>query len=78
MACNSMTLKGEVIKLIPYYMIDIIYKTVKPSHLKQLQIIKNIKNPMFQIIFIFFDLILIKQIIVPSTPFYCWENRFSK
>ena len=26
--------KGEAIKLIPYYMIDIIYKTVKPSHLK--------------------------------------------
>ena len=26
--------KGEEIKLIPYYMIDIIYKTVKTSHLK--------------------------------------------
>ena len=26
--------KGENVKLIPYYMIDIIYKTVKSSHLK--------------------------------------------
>ena len=42
--------KGEAIKLIPYYMIDIIYKTVKPSRLKKLQIIQNIKN---QAIFIF-------------------------
>ena len=25
-------------------MIDIIYKTVKPSHLKKLKIIQNIKN----------------------------------
>ena len=38
-------------KAIPYYMIDIIYKTVKPSQLKKLQIIKNIKNLMFQVIF---------------------------
>ena len=34
-------------------MVDIIYKTVKPSHLKKLQIIQNIKNLMFQVIFIF-------------------------
>ena len=34
-------------------MIDIIYKTVKPSHLEKLQIIKNINNLMFQVIFIF-------------------------
>ena len=27
--------KRETIKLIPYYMIDIIYKTVKPSHWKK-------------------------------------------
>ena len=42
--------KGEAIKLI-----DIIYKIVKPSHLKKLQIIQNIKNLMLQVIFIFFD-----------------------
>ena len=41
-------------------MIDIIYKTVKPSHLKKIQIIQNINNLMFQIIFIFFEWILIK------------------
>ena len=28
--------KGEAIKLIPDYIIYITYKTVKPSHLKQL------------------------------------------
>ena len=67
--------KGEAIKLISYYMIDIIYKTVKPSHLKKLQIIQNIKNLMFQAIFIFSDLILIKQIIVSSTPFCCWGKQ---
>ena len=32
--------KGKAIKLIPYYMIDIIYETVKPSHLKYLQVIQ--------------------------------------
>ena len=31
--------KGEAIKSIPYYMRDVIYKTVEPSHLKKLQII---------------------------------------
>ena len=36
--------KGEAIKLIPYYMTDIIYKTVKPSHLKKLQVIQNRKK----------------------------------
>ena len=45
--------KRETIKLIPYYMIDIIYKTVKPSHLKKLQVIQNMKNQMLQVIFIF-------------------------
>ena len=71
--------KGEAIKLIPYYMIDIIYKTVKPSHLKNLQIIQNVKNLMFQVIFIFSNGILIKQIIVSSTPFCCWgETYFRK
>ena len=44
---------GEAINLIPHYMIDIIYKTVKPSHLQKLQIIQNINNLMFQVIFIF-------------------------
>ena len=45
--------KGEAIKLIPDYTIYIIYKTVKPSHLKQFQITQNIKDLMFQVIFIF-------------------------
>ena len=49
-------------------MVDIIYKTVKPSHLKKLQIL-------FQAIFIFSDWILIKQIIIPSTPVYCWGKE---
>ena len=43
--------KGEVINLIPHYMLDIIYKTVEPSHLEKLQTIKNINNLMFQVIF---------------------------
>ena len=59
-------------------MIDIIYKTVKLSHLKKLQIIQNMKNLMFQVIFIFSDWILIKQIIVSSTSFCCSGIRFSK
>ena len=42
--------KGEAIKLISYYMIGIIYKTYKI-----IQIIQNIKNLLFQVIFIFFD-----------------------
>ena len=46
--------KGEAIKLIPYYMIDITYKTVKSSHLKKLQVIHTIKNLMFQFFFMFF------------------------
>ena len=36
-------------------MIDIIYKTVKPSHLKNTQIIQNINNLLFQVIFISAD-----------------------
>ena len=67
--------EGEAIKLIPYYMIGNIYKTVKLSHLKKLQIIQNVKNLMFQIIFIFSDWILIKQIIVFSNPFCCWGKQ---
>ena len=42
-------------KLVSYYMIDIIYKIVKSSHLKKLQITRSIKNLMFQITFIFSD-----------------------
>ena len=42
-------------KLIPHYMTDIIYKTVKPSHLETFQMIQNINNLMFQVIFIFSD-----------------------
>ena len=52
---NDHGCKGETIKLIPYYMIDAIYKTVKPSQLRKLQIIQNINNLMFQVIFIFSD-----------------------
>ena len=36
-------------------MLDIIYKTVKPSHLEKLQIKQNMNNLMFQVIFIFSD-----------------------
>ena len=52
---NDHDCNGEAMKLIPYYMIDIIYKAVKPSLLKKLQTIQNIKNLMFQVIFIFSD-----------------------
>ena len=44
---NHYGCKGETIKFIPYYLTDIIYKTVKPSHLKKLQIIQNINNIMY-------------------------------
>ena len=37
------------------YMIDITYKTVKSSHLGQLQIIQNMNDLMFPAIFIFSD-----------------------
>ena len=66
---------GEAIKFMPYYMIDIINKTVKPSYLKKLQMEQNIKKLMFQLIFIFSGWILIKQIIVSSNPFCCWEKQ---
>ena len=39
--------------LIPHYLIDIIHKTVKPSHLEKLQIMKNISKQMLQVISIF-------------------------
>ena len=35
--------KEEAINSTPQYLIDIIYKLVKPSHLEKLQIIQNIK-----------------------------------
>ena len=47
--------KGQTVSLISYYMIDNIYKSVKLSHLENLQIIQNINNLMFQVIFIFSD-----------------------
>ena len=71
--------KGEAINWIPRYMIDIIYKTVKPSLLEKLQMIKNINKLMkFQVTFIFSVWLLIKQIIVFSTLFYCWGEKISK
>ena len=75
---NYHSWKGELIKLIPQYMVDIIYKTLKSSHLKKLQIIENINNLMFQIIFIFSERLLIKQIIVYSTPFCYWGRTLLK
>ena len=70
--------KGEAINLIPHYLIDIIHKTVKPSHLEKLQIIQNINKLMFQVIFVFSDWILIEHIIVSSTPFVLAETDFRK
>ena len=70
--------KGEAMNLILNYLIDIIYKTVKPSHLKKLQIVQNINELMFQAILIFSDWILIKQIIVSSTLFVLGETDFQK
>ena len=59
-------------------MIDIIYETIKTSYLKKLQIIQNIKNLMFKLIFIFSDWVSIKTIIVFFTPFYCWGKQIFK
>ena len=70
--------KEEAIKLIPPYLIDIIHITVKPSHLEKLQIIQNTNKLMFQVIFIFSDWILIKEIIVFSTAFVLGERDFQK
>ena len=53
-------------------MINII---LKPWHLKNLQLIQNIKNLMFQVIFIFSDWILIKQIRATSVPFCCRRKK---
>ena len=58
-----------VLNLIPYYLIDIIYKIVaKAITFKKIAIIPNENKPMFQAIFIFSDWILIEQIIAFSPP----------
>ena len=59
-------------------MVDIIYKTVNSSCLQKLQIVQNINNLMFQVIFIFSDRILIKQFKFSSTPFCCWGKEIFK
>ena len=65
--------------LMPHYLIDIIHKAVKPSHLEKLQTIQNISKLMFQVIFTFSDLILDKvSHIVSSTPFVLGETDFQK
>ena len=38
---NYLGCKEEAINLIPQYLIDVIHKLVKPSHLEKLQIIEN-------------------------------------
>ena len=53
-------------------MIDIIYKTVEPSHLKKSRIIQNIKSLMIQVIFILSDWILIPFLLLGETDF--WKN----
>ena len=61
--------REEVINLIPRYWIDIIYKIVaKAITFKKTAIVPNGIKLMFQVIFIFSDLILIEQIIAFSTP----------
>ena len=70
--------KEEGINLVPHYLIDIIHKAIKPSYLEKLQIIQNINKLMFQVIFIFSDWILIKQIIVSSNIFVLGETDFQK
>ena len=55
-------------------LIDIMHKTIEPSHLEKLQIIQNVDKLMFRVIFIFPDWILIKQIIVSSTAFVLGET----
>ena len=70
--------KEEVINLIPHYLIDIIYKTVKPSHLEKLQIIQNVNKLMFQVIFIYSDWILIEKIMASSNCFVLGETDFQK
>ena len=77
---NDHGCKEEAINLIPHYLIEIIHKTVKPLNLEKLQIIQNINKLIFNPIFIFSDLILIKLIIVSSTHLFLvlGGNRFSQ
>ena len=70
--------KEEAINVIPHYLIDILHETVKSSHLEKLKMVQNINKLMFQAILIFFDWILIKQIIVSSTPFVLAQTDFQK
>ena len=70
--------KKEAINLIPHYLTDINRKNVKPTPLEKLQFIQNVIKLMFQVIFIFSDWILIKQIIVSSTPSVLAETDFQK
>ena len=60
---------------MPHYLIDLVHKTVKPSYLEEI-INHTINILMFQVIFIFSDWILIKQILVFSTPFRLEEKDF--
>ena len=53
----------------------IIYKTAKPSHLKKTQMIEKINNPLFQVILISTDWILIKQIGGKGYGGGTWEKR---
>ena len=70
--------KEEVINLIAHYLVNIIYKTVNPSHLEELEIIRNVNKLMFQVIFIFSDWILTDQIIAWSPPSVLGETDFQK
>ena len=58
-------------------MIYIIYKTVKPSHLKKLQMMQNTNKPNVPSHFYNFDWILVKQIIVSSNHFVR-ASKFSR
>ena len=70
--------KGEAINLIPHYLIDIIYKTVKSSHLEKLQIIQNVNKLMFQVIFYLFWLNFDKTNHGLLQTLRIGGNRFSK
>ena len=70
--------KEKVINLIAHYLLKIIYKTVNPSHLEELEIIRNVNKLMFQVIFIFSDWILTDQIIASSTPSVLRETDSQK
>ena len=71
--------KEEVIKLIPHYLIDINYIIVaKAITFRKTAVVANGNKPMFQVIYIFSDWILIEQIIASYHPFCLGGNRFSK